>query len=568
MPLYPTAGLDATSHAGGLPESGQPPARVPDAGVPAGVVALRAADLYQPGGAGAWLPTAAPAAVGGEHLVWCRPVAVAPVRRRRDGSIVVVGWLPEHVRLGILEDLLPPGLIDQMITEVPAVRDTQRRRVMSAALTVRLILALALWPDADCVEVMRRLVGDLPDLPWERGWQVPSSRVISDWRTRVPATLFHKLFWAVAGPLTDLQEPGLSINGLLVCALDGFMCDLPDTEANRTRFGSAGGKANTGPFPQLRAVIMVACGSRGALAAAVGPTRHGEQTLTKRLVAAHPEAFGPGRLIIMDRNFPGYRLIEAIRTAGAHVLIRIKAGIKLPVVRTASDGSYLTYITDRRRGVCMMLRVVEYNVTVPGRDEVSETFTLATSLLNEAEWPAEDLRAAYPLRWSGAETTIGQNKSAITDAGPSRGPMLRAHAPEQVLQEFWAWLATSQLIRAAGTQAAAIANTATMRLGLPSRPRDVATNPVTCREIGFTASRRAVAATVWRTTVPTPEALATQARTTATAILSDLLQPDRHRYKDRRVKWRPNFPHTATTRPTHRRPATINPFPVSRPDTS
>jgi hypothetical protein len=372
----------------------------------------------------------------------------------------------------------------------------------------------------------------------------------------------------VAGPLADQREPGLSINGLLICALDGFMCDLPDTEANRTRFGSAGGKANTGPFPQLRAVFMVACRSRGALAAAVGPTRHGEQTLTRRLVAAHPDAFGPGRLIIMDRNFPGYRLIEAIRTAGAHVLIRIKAGITLPVVRTASDGSYLTYITDRRRGVCMMLRVVEYNVTVPGRDEPSETFTLATSLLDEAEWPADELCAAYPLRWSGAETTIGQNKSAITDAGPSRGPMLRAQAPEQVLQEFWAWLATSQLIRTAGIQAAAVANTATVRLGLPSRPRNVATNPVTCREIGFTASRRAVAATVWRTTVATPEALAAQAQATATVILSDLLQPDRHRYKDRRVKWRPDFPHTATTRPTHRRTATINPFPVHRPDTS
>ena len=51
MPLYPTTGLDATFHAGGLPDSAQPPARVPDAGVPAGMVALRAADLYQPGGA-------------------------------------------------------------------------------------------------------------------------------------------------------------------------------------------------------------------------------------------------------------------------------------------------------------------------------------------------------------------------------------------------------------------------------------------------------------------------------------------------------------------------------------
>jgi hypothetical protein len=469
----------------------------------------------------------------------------------------------------MLEDLLPAGAIDELVAEVPGVRDTERRRVMSASLTVRFVLALALWPEADYVEVMRRLVGDLPDLPWERDWQVPSSRVICDWRARVPAVLFERLLWTVAGALADQREPGLYVNGLLVCALDGLMVDLPDTPANRQRFGSAGSKDNTGPFPQLRAVIMVACRTRGALAAAVGPARRGEQTLTRGLVKAHPDAFGPGRLIILDRNFPGYRLIEAIRTQGAHVLIRIKAGITLPVIRAAPDGSYLTFITDRRRGVCMMLRVVEYNVTVPGRPEVSETFTLATSLLDADEWPADDLRAVYPLRWSGAETTIGQNKSAITDAGPSRGPMLRAHAPEQVYQEFWAWLTTTQLIRAAGAKAATAANTAMVRLGLPSRPRDVITNPVTCREIGFTASRRAVAATLWRTTVPTPDALAAQAQATAAVILSDLLQLDRHRYKDRRVKWRPDFPHASNTPPTHHGPVTINPFPVTGPhDTS
>jgi hypothetical protein len=112
---------------------------------------------------------------------------------------------------------------------------------MSAALTVGFVLALALWPDADYVEVLRRLVGDLPELPWERAWQPPGSRVISDWRGRVPAVLF----WAVAGPLADGRESGLYIKGLLVCALDGFMCDLPDTPANRQRFGAVGCKDNT-----------------------------------------------------------------------------------------------------------------------------------------------------------------------------------------------------------------------------------------------------------------------------------------------------------------------------------
>src|SRR5260370_37540707 len=115
---------------------------------------------------------------------------------------------------------------------------------------------------------MRRRVGDLPDLPWDRDWQVPSSRVICDWRARVPAVLFERLFQTVAGALADQREPGLYVNGLLVCALDGLMVDLPDTPALPARFGSAGGKANTGPLPQLRAGIALGCRTRAALAPA------------------------------------------------------------------------------------------------------------------------------------------------------------------------------------------------------------------------------------------------------------------------------------------------------------
>ena len=52
-------------------------------------------------------------------------------------------------------------------------------------------------------------------------------------------------------------------------------------------------------------------------------------------------------------------------------------------------------------------------------------------------------------RLSAAETTIGEAKSTITDAGPSRGPILRSETPELVKQEIWAWLAATQLLRRA-----------------------------------------------------------------------------------------------------------------------
>src|ERR1700751_1746972 len=54
-----------------------------------------------------------------------------------------------------------------------------------------------------------------------------------------------------------------------------------------------------------------------------------------------------------------------------------------------------------------------------------------------------------PDQWSAAETTFGEDKATITGAGNrTSGPVLRSGCPQLVLQEAWACLAGTQLIRA------------------------------------------------------------------------------------------------------------------------
>ena len=50
---------------------------------------------------------------------------------------------------------------------------------------------------------------------------------------------------------------------------------------------------------------------------------------------------------------------------------------------------------------------------------MSETYTIATTLLDHLDADAETLQAAYPMRWSASETTIGENKTTVTGAGPA-----------------------------------------------------------------------------------------------------------------------------------------------------
>jgi hypothetical protein len=395
-------------------------------GVPAGMIAVRPADLRRPGRGGVSPLVAAPGAAGavasGEPLVFCHQVTAAPAVVRRGGEVQAGGWLPDHVTLGVLEAHLPAGEIAGLIEDFGCAE--QRRRLLPAELAVRLVLAMTLLPDAELTEVFRRVTGLAERLPWARPWHVPHPEALTRRRDKIPAELFEALFWRVTGPIAEPSAPGMTWNGLLLCALDGFQTRVPDTPANRGYFGSSGTSDNSSPFPLVRAVIATAAGTRGALGLEFGPSSDGEQTLTRRLVKARPGVFGPGRLFLMDRNFPGFALIAQIRGEGAHLLMRVKSDLSLPLEEALPDGSYRSCLSDGRSRI--PVRVVEYDAKVPGRDGDDEVYALATTLMDWQAYPAAELASCYPNRWKAVETKIGEDKTAITDAGPSRGPILRS----------------------------------------------------------------------------------------------------------------------------------------------
>jgi hypothetical protein len=277
-------------------------------GAPTGVVAIRPADLRRPGGDGASALVAGTGAVRtGEDLVFCHQVAVAPAVVRRGGAVQAAGWLPDHVTLGMLEACLPAGEIEELVEDFGCWE--RRQRLLPAAMAVRLLIAAALIPDGDIPEVIHRIAGLLELLPWARRWHAPGTEALTRRLDLIPAELFEALFWRVAGPVTGPDGPGMTWRGHLVCSLDGFQVAVPDTDANREYFGSSGTADNTAPFPQARAVLATAAGTRGTLGLESGPSAAGEQTLTRRMARHHPEVFAAGRLFLIDRNFPGFELI-------------------------------------------------------------------------------------------------------------------------------------------------------------------------------------------------------------------------------------------------------------------
>ena len=498
----------------------------------------------------------------GDPVAWCKVVVVTAAVVRRDGRVQADGRPCDHARLGIAELELDRrcgrGTIERVAAGVrltgPKVKGKARRE-MSVPFTIRAVLLMTLMPEADHREVLTALLGDLIGVPWRRAHAVPSGTVLSTWRTAIgPATvqeLQRELLAAVVAEHRDGGPPTVEVGGgLRLGAIDGTVTRMPDTKANRAEFGTAGA-AETG-YPQIRHLHASDAFTRASLAAVTGPAggdkAEAEQRLLDRMLTEHPDVFGPDRLWIMDRNFPGVPRIAAMLATKTHVLIRVKSDIRLPrISQFAPDGSCLARLSGG--GVTLTMRVIEYHVSIDGRT----TPELVTDLLDHDTHPARLLAAAYRWRWDGSETALREAKSTIAGAGPGTAAILRSATPDLIRQEHAAWMIATELVHAATRSAAAVAS--------PFRKGPRAGRTVQARHLSFTTTRRVLITTV-RTGTATA-GLPARARSAAHQAALDVIAvarvtTDRHRHRPHQIKTGQAFAHAPRGITTRTAPATVH----------
>ncbi len=564
IPADPDAGASGMKEgpdaAGALPGSGFGQVA---AGLPAGMIAVRAADVACPGGTGTMMATAGPV-TSGEMLVFTDPVTVAPAVAGWGGVVRARGWLADHVRLGELERHLGEGVIQDLV--LAAVADgrmpaPQRMRLMSPGFTIRLTAAMTLMPEASYTQAIRQLAGHLADVPFGRAWHVPACGVAAGWRGKVPPVVMEELFWQAAGPLAgaasasdgdddDDGGPVLVLDGMPVCGIGGMLAALADTPADRAMSGCTGTRSQKGPgsapFPQLLAVVITARAGRAKLGAITGRARAREQTLLARLIRRRPD-LSTGRVFAFDRNFPGHKIITAILDAGGQVVARAKSDLALPVTPGGwlADGSRLSWLNAPSGKACdrLPVRAAEHNAVLPCSDgqEVSETCTLITTLLDHHAVDAGQIRGACQSRWPASETTFGEDKTTSAGAGArTSGPVPRPGTPRLVIQEFRAWMTATQLARAS---AAGSLTTGTAAARALRRRRD--SGPVTTDQVSFTAARHHAVCSMIQPKVTAGTslaALAALAEETSRAMLHTLVSTGRQRHSPRAQKARPGFP--------------------------
>jgi Insertion element 4 transposase N-terminal/Transposase DDE domain len=334
-------------------------------------------------------------------------------------------FAPGH--LGELTRFVPFEMVDEALAAAGA--GSRRVRLVPARVVVYLLLAGCLFAEVGYRQVWHKLTAGLSGM----SVAYPSENALWQARVRLGVGPLRWLFDLLRGAAVTTAGT-VRWCGLLVCAIDGTILTVPDGARNLAGFTKQAGNHGGSGYPLLRMVALVACGTRSIVDAVFGPTSTGENGYARRL----SRSLHPAMIVLLDRGFDDAKLIAHLAATKAHLLVRLTATRRLPVLRHYPDGSFLSQIGDTR------VRIVACEITIAtnaGRH--TGAYRLATTLLDHRRHPASALVTLYHRRWE-IETAYLELKSSILS-----GRVLRARTPAGIAQEVYALLVTYQILRIA-----------------------------------------------------------------------------------------------------------------------
>lgn len=359
--------------------------------------------------------------------------------------------LTDHISLGVVAKTFPSAKVEEVLAATG--RRSLRQRDLPAHVVVYYVIALALYMQSSCREVLRCL---LEGVQWLRGpsrpLKVAGKSGISQARARLGWEPLRQLHDMVVEPVAVPGTKGAWWRGRRVVSLDGSTLDVADDPANAAAFGRPGASRGESAYPQVRFVSLVESGTHVLFGSRLSGCATGETALAREVLPF----LRRDMLCLADRNFFGFAFWNEAQATGADLLWRIKKNARLPRETVLPDGSYLSriYPTERDRrhktnGVTV--RVVDYRLEgVAGAEPL---YRLLTTILDAASAPAAELAALYHERWE-IETALDELKTHLRGARI----VLRSKAPDLVRQEFYGLMMAHFAVRSLIHDAALRAN--------------------------------------------------------------------------------------------------------------
>lgn len=272
-----------------------------------------------------------------------------------------------------------------------------------------------------------------------------STASYSDARQRLPWQ-----FLAQALQLQGLQITGLSPSALWkdwsVALLDGSTVRLRPYGNISKEFPPHGNQHQTRTYWCLmRVAVCLCCMTGAALDCALGSTHLSEQALACEIILRMSGRF----VFVGDRNFGIWRIAQVARAKGTKVLLRLteQRATKLLGRALVCGDHILSWKFTRHNQLQPGLskepiqgRLLVMLLQRPGFR--SQRLCLFTTLLDQTQYPLEELVKLYGLRWH-VELDLRYIKAQMESA------QLEAHCADMVRKEWLASLLAYNLVRGA-----------------------------------------------------------------------------------------------------------------------
>jgi hypothetical protein len=354
-------------------------------------------------------------------------------------AVTLAQW-PTAERVRALKRIIPRAKVQEVLRRTGHARRRYLR--LPAWFMVWFVIALGLF----CRDSYRQVFKWLQ--PFRRHG-TPERSTFCEARQRLGVAPLHRLAQQVIELQAARETPGAFYHGLRLMALDSFVVDVPDSPANARVFGRPGSGRSPAAFPQARVLALCEVGTHVLWRTLTKPCHRSEVTMAAYLL----RFLQADMLLLWDRGFLSYQLVQQVRRHRAHLLARIKNNLVFRPVRRLRDGSYLAklYASPRHRdrdegGV--LVRIIEYTLNDPGRSGSGEKHRLLTTLLDAGQHPAQQLIVLYHERWE-EELAIDELKTHQCER-----PVLRSETPAGVVQEIAGLLLAHYVVRVLMSEAA------------------------------------------------------------------------------------------------------------------
>jgi hypothetical protein len=343
----------------------------------------------------------------------------------------------DFITLGVVAKTFPADRVEALLHRNG--KASQRQRDLPAHVVVYYVIALGLFAQVSCREVLRCL---LDGIRWLKGapadLKVAGKSGISQARSRLGWKPIRELHDEIVKPIAVEGTRGAWFRDWRVVSIDGSTLDIPDDPLNVSAFGRPSASRGESAFPQIRFVSLVENGTHVLFATRMGPCATSERVLAEEVIGS----LGKGMLCLADRGFYGLTFWNKARERGADLAWRVVSSLRLPREKELEDGSFLStvYASDKDRRAKangVVVRVVEY--TLDGiRDPrlpspVAEpSYRIITTILAPKAAPAKELAALYHERWE-IEIAFDELKTHLH----GRQMLLRSKTPDLIRQEFY-----------------------------------------------------------------------------------------------------------------------------------